>query len=196
MNFIWDCGRSAYFIHNKWPIVLFEGSGHPELKAMAAKRSPNGTGFVTEKRKKNLLAEFSRNIVIAALCTAIATGAARAQGFQTSFPNAILVDAGSGAVLFEKAPDETVTPASTVKIMTAELVFRELLEGRLKLDDEFVVSEHAWRDGGTRAGGSSMFLQANSRVRVEDLIRGLVIDSATTRRSRSPKVSPAPRKPS
>jgi D-alanyl-D-alanine carboxypeptidase (penicillin-binding protein 5/6) len=100
-----------------------------------------------------------------------------AQGFQTSFPSAILIDAGSGAVLYEKAPDELVTPASTVKIMTAELVFRELAEGRLKLDDEFVVSEHAWRDGGARAGGSAMFLQVNSHVRVEDLIRGLVIDS-------------------
>ncbi len=144
---------------------------------MAAKRSPNGTGFVTENLKSGLLMEFSRHVAIAALFAVIAVGAARAQGFQTSFPNAILVDAGSGAVLFEKAPDETVTPASTVKIMTAELVFRELLEGRLKLDDEFVVSEHAWRDGGTRAGGSSMFLQVNSRVRVEDLIRGLVIDS-------------------
>ena len=145
---------------------------------MAAERSQNGTGFVTENRKKkSMLLAFARTIVIAALGAVVAAGAARAQSFQTSFPNAILVDAGSGAVLFEKAPDETVTPASTVKIMTAELVFRELLEGRLKLDDEFVVSEHAWRDGGTRAGGSSMFLQVNSRVRVEDLIRGLVIDS-------------------
>jgi D-alanyl-D-alanine carboxypeptidase (penicillin-binding protein 5/6) len=107
----------------------------------------------------------------------IAAAPANAQGFQTSFPYAVLIDAGSGAVLYEKAADETVTPASTVKILTAELVFRELAEGRLKLDDEFMVSEHAWRDGGTRAGGSSMFLQVNSRVRVEDLIRGLVIDS-------------------
>jgi D-alanyl-D-alanine carboxypeptidase (penicillin-binding protein 5/6) len=107
----------------------------------------------------------------------VAEAPAWAQGFQTSFANAILIDAGSGAVLYEKAPDEFVTPASTVKIMTAELVFRELADGRLKLDDEFVVSEHAWRDGGTRAGGSAMFLQVNSHVRVEDLIRGLVIDS-------------------
>jgi len=102
---------------------------------------------------------------------------ALAQGFQTAFPNVILLDAGSGGVLFEKGADDYVTPASTVKIMTAELVFRELAEGRLKLDNEFLVSEHAWRDGGTRAGGSSMFLNVNSKVRVEDLIRGLVIDS-------------------
>ncbi len=106
-----------------------------------------------------------------------ACGPTGAQTFQTSFPNAILVDAGSGAVLFEKGADDQVTPASTVKIMTAELVFQELASGRLKLDDEFAVSEHAWRDGGVKSGGSSMFLQVNSHVRVEDLIRGLVIDS-------------------
>jgi D-alanyl-D-alanine carboxypeptidase (penicillin-binding protein 5/6) len=117
------------------------------------------------------------NIAAVALFSLALAGAARAQGFQTTFPYAILIDAGSGAVLYEKAADETTTPASTVKILTAELVFRELAEGRLKLDDEFTVSEHAWRDGGARAGGSSMFLAVNSHVRVEDLIRGLVIDS-------------------
>jgi D-alanyl-D-alanine carboxypeptidase (penicillin-binding protein 5/6) len=100
-----------------------------------------------------------------------------AQGFQTSVPHAILVDAGTRTVLLEKAADAFVTPASTVKIMTAELVFHEIAEGRLKLDDEFSVSEHAWRSGGAPAGGSAMFLAVNSRVRVEDLIRGLVIDS-------------------
>jgi len=125
----------------------------------------------------NSIVRYWRNIALVALFSLAAAGAARAQGFQTSFPNAILVDAGSGAVLYEKAADETVTPASTVKILTAELVFRELAEGRLKLDDEFVVSEHAWRDGGARAGGSAMFLVVNSHVRVEDLIRGLVIVS-------------------
>ncbi|QGM44854.1 D-alanyl-D-alanine carboxypeptidase [Methylocystis heyeri] len=114
--------------------------------------------------------------IVLALVT-FSPGHVRAQGFQTSFPNAILVDANSGAVLFEKGADDQVTPASTVKIMTAELVFQELASGRLKLDDEFTVSEHAWRDGGVKSGGSSMFLQVNSRARIEDLIRGLVIDS-------------------
>ncbi|MBI3275281.1 MAG: D-alanyl-D-alanine carboxypeptidase, partial [Methylocystis sp.] len=80
-------------------------------------------------------------------------------------------------VLLEKAADDLVTPASTVKIMTAELVFREIAEGRLKLDDEFTVSEHAWRTGGAMSAGSAMFLQLGSKVRVEDLIRGLVIVS-------------------
>lgn len=120
---------------------------------------------------------FAYALAIAAFAFLCETALAEQQGFQTSFSHVFMIDAGSGAVLYEKAADDFVTPASTVKIMTAELVFRELAEGRLRLDDEFVVSEHAWRDGGARAGGSAMFLNVNSHVRVEDLIRGLVIDS-------------------
>jgi hypothetical protein len=97
--------------------------------------------------------------------------------FQTSAPYALLMDAETGSVLFEKSPDTPVSPASTVKIMTAELVFRELKAGRLKLDDEFTVSENAWRTGGAMARGSSMFASLNSKVRVEDLIRGITIVS-------------------
>lgn len=108
---------------------------------------------------------------------AVLAGSAIAQPFQTSVPQAILMDAGTNTVLFEKGADDLAVPASTVKILTAELIFRELKEGRLKLDDEFPVSEYAWRNGGAPAGGSAMFLKVNSRARVEDLLRGLLIDS-------------------
>ncbi len=110
-------------------------------------------------------------------CMFLSTGVAQAEGFQTSVPQAILIDAGTNTVLFEKGADDLVTPASTVKILTAEIVFRELAEGRLKLTDELPVSEYAWRNGGAPAGGSAMFLKINSRARVEDLLRGLLIDS-------------------
>jgi D-alanyl-D-alanine carboxypeptidase (penicillin-binding protein 5/6) len=100
-----------------------------------------------------------------------------AESFSTSAPYAILMDADSHTVLFEKNADDLTSPASTVKIMTAELVFREIKEGRINLDTKFTVSEHAWRTGGAGAGGSSMFAQVNSQVRVEDLIRGLVVQS-------------------
>ncbi len=102
---------------------------------------------------------------------------AAAQTIQTSAPHAILIDADTRSVLFEKDADALVIPASTVKTMTAEVVFHELTESRLKLDDLFLVSENAWRVGGAPARSSSMFAVVNSRVRVEDLIRGLVIDS-------------------
>ncbi|HUI22737.1 MAG TPA: D-alanyl-D-alanine carboxypeptidase family protein [Methylocella sp.] len=100
-----------------------------------------------------------------------------AQTIQTSVPHAILIDSASGTVLFEKDADALVVPASTAKIMTAEIVFHEITLGHLKLDDPFLVSETAWRFGGAPARGSSMFAAPNSQVRVEDLIRGLVIVS-------------------
>ncbi|MFZ0496963.1 MAG: D-alanyl-D-alanine carboxypeptidase family protein [Methylocella sp.] len=103
--------------------------------------------------------------------------AAFAQTVQTSAPHAILIDSATQSVLFEKDADTLVIPASTVKIMTAEVVFHEIALGHLKLDDEFLVSETAWRYGGAPSRGSAMFAAPNSRVRVEDLIRGLVIVS-------------------
>ena len=102
---------------------------------------------------------------------------ARAQGFQTSAPTAILMDAGSHAVLFEKSADEPTAPASMAKTMTAEVVFNQLKIGKLSMDTEFVVSENAWRKGGGGSGGSSMFAKVNTPVRLEDLLRGLIIQS-------------------
>lgn len=118
-------------------------------------------------------------VLLAVLLSGPAGGVATAfaQTFQTSAPHAILIDSASSSVLFEKDADALVVPASTVKIMTAEMVFHEIALGHLKLDDQFVVSETAWRYGGAPARGSAMFAAPNSQIRVEDLIRGLVIDS-------------------
>src|SRR5688500_16189879 len=102
---------------------------------------------------------------------------ARAQEFQTAAPTAILMDAGSHAVLFEKNADEPTAPASMAKVMTAEVVFNEIKNGRLNFDSEFVVSENAWRKGGSGSGGSSMFAKVNTPVRLEDLLRGLIVQS-------------------
>jgi D-alanyl-D-alanine carboxypeptidase (penicillin-binding protein 5/6) len=122
---------------------------------------------------------FIRALVLTLCMCGAAAGAARAQGgaMQTSAPWAILLDVESESVLFEKNADERMSPASMVKIMTAEIVFRELREGRLTLDDTFPISENAWRRGGAPSGGSSMFAALNSRVRLEDLIRGLITHS-------------------
>lgn len=102
---------------------------------------------------------------------------ARAQIFQTAAVHAILIDAESGSVLFEKAADEPFSPASMAKLMTAEIVFRAIKEGRLSLDSEFTVTEDAWRRGGAGGGGSSMFAQVNSRIKLSDLLRGLIVQS-------------------
>lgn len=115
-------------------------------------------------------------LLVSGLCCGLVP-AASAQAIQTSVPHVILIDAATHSVLFEKDADALVIPASTVKIMTAEVVFHELAQGHLKLDDQFPVSETAWRTGGAPSRGSSMFAAVNSQVRVEDLIRGLVIAS-------------------
>ena len=101
----------------------------------------------------------------------------QAQTFQTSAPQAILMDATTQTILFEKAADECVIPASMTKIMTAAVVFEEISRGRLKLDDEMTVSENAWRRGGAVAGGASMFSLTGNRIKVSDLLNGLLVSS-------------------
>ena len=95
----------------------------------------------------------------------------------TKATHVILMDAESGAVLYEKAADELTPPASMSKIMTMIMVFEALKRGELTLDDEFHISEDAWRRGGASSGGSTMYAELNSSVRLEDLIKGVIIQS-------------------
>ena len=93
-------------------------------------------------------------------------------------PHAILVDAANGGVLYERDPDKLIFPASLAKLMTAEYVFHELKEGRIKLTDEYPVSENAWRKGGAPSHGSTMFAAIHSKIPVDDLLHGMIIQSA------------------
>ena len=95
-----------------------------------------------------------------------------------SAPHAILIDAENGGVLFERDADKLIFPASLGKLMTAEYVFNEIKEGRIKLTDEYMVSENAWRKGGAPSHGSTMFAAIYSKVPVDDLIYGMIIQSA------------------
>jgi serine-type D-Ala-D-Ala carboxypeptidase (penicillin-binding protein 5/6) len=98
--------------------------------------------------------------------------------FETVAPNAILLDAKSGEVFFEKSADVAVPPASMSKLMTQSIVFDLLKSGELKEDQEFTVTEDAWRRGGSPSGSSTMYAELNSKVRVIDLLRGAIIQSA------------------
>ena len=102
---------------------------------------------------------------------------ARSATFTTGAQIALVQDYDSGAILYEKNADQPTPPASTAKLLTAEIVFRELKEGRLHLNDIFDVSEKAWREGGAHAHGAAMFLAVHSQVTVDDLLRGLLIQS-------------------
>jgi serine-type D-Ala-D-Ala carboxypeptidase (penicillin-binding protein 5/6) len=122
-----------------------------------------------------------RGVMVTRLCCAgrfvlalliLLTAAARADAFETPAKAALLLDLETDQVLFAKNPDEPRPTASLSKLMTAFMVFERLEDGRISLDDTFPVSEKAWRKG-----GSKMFVEVGSRVRVEDLLRGIIIQS-------------------
>ena len=93
-------------------------------------------------------------------------------------PHAMLIDAENGGVLFERDPDKLIFPASLAKLMTAEYVFHLIKTNQLKLTDEFEVSENAWRKGGAPSHTSTMFAVLHSKVSVDDLLHGMIIQSA------------------
>ena len=111
-------------------------------------------------------------LLVAALIAGLGGFPAKAQTLDTAARQAIIVDYETGAVIFEKSADEQVGPASMTKLMTAYLVFERLKEGSLSLDDTFFVSEKAWR-----MGGSKMFVEVGERVRLEDLLLGIIVQS-------------------
>jgi len=117
---------------------------------------------------------FSTLLSLIALAVApVVMSAAPAQAeIQTSAEHAILMDAATGQVLWQKDGFVPMPPASMSKLMTLELLFQHLKDGRIKLTDTLPVSERAWR-----TQGSKMFVELGARIPVEDLIRGIVIQS-------------------
>ena len=107
-------------------------------------------------------------ILAAATCLA----ATASPGMETTAKQAYIVDLQTGTVLLEKDIATPTPPASLSKLMTLYMVFERLKQGKLSLDDKFVVSRKAWR-----MGGSKMFVEVDKRVRVEDLVRGIVVQS-------------------
>ncbi len=98
--------------------------------------------------------------------------AARAASIETIAREAILIDADTGAVLFQKDADKRTTTASMSKVMTAYMVFDALKAGRASLDQKILISEHAWR-----TQGSKTFVELGNQIRLEDLVRGMIIQS-------------------
>ena len=106
-----------------------------------------------------------------------ATTCLSAPVFDTSATHAYLVDYDTGAVLLEKNADELMAPASMSKLMTVYILFEKIKNGQVNLDDTFEVSVNAWKKGGEKSGSSTMFLKPNSKVKVSDLIKGIIIQS-------------------
>ena len=116
--------------------------------------------------------------MLTAVLLILATPAALAQGaFETEASHAVIMDHETGEILFSKNGSEPMAPSSMSKLMTALMVFEALERGELSLDDTLPVSEEAWRRGGAASGSSTMFLEVNSRVSVENLLRGIIVQS-------------------
>ena len=108
--------------------------------------------------------------LLTACLLALTATFASAQSFETQARAAYVYDMTTGTVLLEKNADTPLPPASMSKLMTLYMAFEAISDGRLSADDELLVSEHAMS-----YQGSSMFLRSGERVRVEDLIRGVII---------------------
>lgn len=100
-----------------------------------------------------------------------------ARAIETQARNLILVDYETGQTLYQKEAQKMVPPASMSKLMTIYMVFDKIKNGTLSLDDTFTVSENAWRKGGAASGSSTMFLKIGEKVRVGDLLQGIIIQS-------------------
>jgi D-alanyl-D-alanine carboxypeptidase (penicillin-binding protein 5/6) len=116
-------------------------------------------------------------LAVASLSPAPAQTPKKEDTFQLSAPYAILIDYESGTVLFEKNADQLMEPSSMAKLMTVEVVFQAIKEGRLNTDEEFLISENAWRRGGAPSHGSTMYAAIHSKVKVSDLLHGAIIQS-------------------
>ncbi|MEH6524916.1 MAG: D-alanyl-D-alanine carboxypeptidase family protein [Sneathiella sp.] len=116
------------------------------------------------------LLKIRQSLVVLAVC--FGTTVTAAQALDTPAREAFVFDMNTGAVLMEKNADELMPPASMSKLMTVTMVMERLKDGSLKMDDTLPVSEIAWKKG-----GSKMFVRVDTRVKISDLLRGVIIQS-------------------
>lgn len=141
----------------------------PAKKPAAAKPAPKKPGKETAAKPATPApAETSG-------AAASAAGNKGPTAFETEARNAFLMDFQTGAVLYEKAADERVGPASMGKMMTTHLVFDQIKAGKLKMDDTLPISDKVWKQWNN--SGSTMFIPVGARVKVEDLLKGVIIQS-------------------
>ncbi|MFT7577167.1 MAG: D-alanyl-D-alanine carboxypeptidase (penicillin-binding protein 5/6) [Alphaproteobacteria bacterium] len=117
-------------------------------------------------------------LIVGFLAASVSNQAVANQGtFKTKAKQAILIDGQSGSILFAHNPDERRPPASMSKLMTLVMIFKGLKSKKLGLTDDVVVSENAWRTGGAPSRTSSMFVPIHKSATLEQMIRGLVVQS-------------------
>src|SRR4249920_1716015 len=110
------------------------------------------------------------------LCGAIAVTMALTPLSSTA-QRAVLMDADSGAIMFQRSGEELMHPASMSKLMLLAVVFKALKAGEVKLEDQFFMSEHAWRKGGAPSGTSAMFVPVGTKATLDELLKGIIVQS-------------------
>lgn len=114
----------------------------------------------------------NRLLFFISLIFLVLAGVSPSQAQDTTAKQAIVIDYNTGYVLYEKNADERMAPSSMTKVMTTYLAFDAIDQGRIKLDQTFHISEKAWKTGGSR-----MFVQVGTDVKVEDILRGVIVQS-------------------
>lgn len=114
-------------------------------------------------------------LLVSVFCAGIMSVSANA--FETEAKYAYLLDAETGYVMLDKDSNVPMPPASMSKLMTAYMIFDALKQGKITMEDEFTVSENAWKKGGIKSGSSTMFLNPGDKVKVKDLLRGIIVQS-------------------
>ena len=92
-------------------------------------------------------------------------------------PHAILMDADTGAIMFQRGADDLIYPASMSKLMLLAVLFKALKAGEVKPEDEYFMSEYAWRKGGAPSGTSAMMVPVGKKAKVDELMRGIIVQS-------------------
>ncbi len=148
------------------------------MRTLARHFRVSGSGATAVRRRLAAVA-LALGVAAAGWGAAIAQSgqAKKDDSYDSEAPTAILIEATSGSVLYEKNADELRAPSSMMKLMTVETVFDALRKGEIQRTDEYHVSENAWRKGGAPSGGSTMFAAIHSRVSVDDLLHGAIIQS-------------------
>ena len=131
------------------------------------------------RRLSQLVSRVAAALLVAygALVSSIAPAMAQGADVMIKSPQAILIDADSGGVLFQRNADDLVSPASMSKLMLLILLFNALRAGEITLDTDVVMSLHAWRTGGAPSRGSAMFVPLNKTAKVDELLKGIVVQS-------------------
>ncbi len=118
-----------------------------------------------------------RCCTLALVLMCCASAAVAQTEFTTKARQAIVMEAETGAVLFQHNADELAPPASMSKLMTVAVIFKALKTGQVKLEDEFLVSVNAWRKGGAPSGTAAMFVPVNTKEPLDQLLQGIIVQS-------------------